>query len=36
VQKPPAGPPPRYDERFSAAIAGWLCAHERCGPAPSG
>jgi len=36
VQKPAAGPPPKYDERFSAAITGWLCAHERCAAAPAG
>jgi len=36
VQKPAAGPPPKYDERFSAAIASWLCEHERCGVVRSG
>jgi alpha-beta hydrolase superfamily lysophospholipase len=36
VTKPAAAAPAKYDERFSAAIAGWLCAHERCTVARSG
>lgn len=27
------GAPATYDPRFSAAVAGWLCEHERCLPA---
>ncbi|MBV8368319.1 MAG: alpha/beta fold hydrolase [Candidatus Eremiobacteraeota bacterium] len=36
VQQPAGGAPPKYDERFSAAIASWLCEHERCTAPRSG